>query len=60
VDEVALGQDFLGVLQFFPLSIIPAVLHIHLYLELALTSTHRRNFGTFEEAEFFKTWSSIT
>jgi hypothetical protein len=30
VDKVALGQVFLRVLQFSPVSIIPPLLHIHL------------------------------
>jgi hypothetical protein len=31
VDKVALGQSFLRVLRFFSISIIPSMLHIHLY-----------------------------
>ena len=30
MDEVALGQDFLGVLWFYPVSIIPPMLHTHI------------------------------
>jgi hypothetical protein len=32
VDKVALGQVFLRVLRFFPVRIIPLLLHIHSYI----------------------------
>ena len=37
MDKVALGQVFLHVLRFSPVSIIPPVLHIHARLHVALT-----------------------
>jgi hypothetical protein len=37
VDEVALGQILLPVLQFSPVTIIPQMLYTHLHLHVALT-----------------------
>jgi hypothetical protein len=37
VDKVALGQVSLPVLQFSAATIIPPVLHTHIYLHVALT-----------------------
>jgi hypothetical protein len=50
VDNEALGQVFLPVLQFSPVSIIPSMLHIHLHLHVALTRrTNGRSLGTFQK-----------
>jgi len=35
VDKMALGQVFHRVFQFFPVSIIPPMLHIHPHLNIA-------------------------
>jgi hypothetical protein len=48
VDEVALGQVFLLVLRFSPVSIILLVLHTHLHLHVAFTRTDGRSLGTFQ------------
>jgi hypothetical protein len=32
MDEVALGQDFFGVLQFFPVSTFPSLLHTYAFV----------------------------
>jgi hypothetical protein len=50
VDKVALGQVFLRVLPFYPVSIIPPMLHIHLHLHVALTRRAKgRRLGSFQK-----------
>ena len=39
VDNVALGPVFLPVLRFYPVNILPPMLHTHLRLQAALTRT---------------------
>jgi hypothetical protein len=54
VDAVALGQVFLRVLRFFSDSIIPLILHAHLYLHAALSRTrHGRSLAVFQKVKFF-------
>jgi hypothetical protein len=51
VDRVALGQVFIPVLRFSPVSIIPSMLHTQLHLHVALTRrTNRRSLGTFRNS----------
>jgi hypothetical protein len=58
VDEVALGQGFLGVLRYFPVSIIPWV--THLYLHVAHTRrTNGRRLGIFQKELLFRKSGSI-
>jgi len=59
VDKVALWQVFLRVLRFYPLSIIPANLHTHLHVRVAVTRrTNGRSLGTFQKVKFFrKCWT---
>jgi hypothetical protein len=49
VDKVALGQVFLQVLRFSPVSIIPPMLHTHLLLHAFLN--RRRNNETWEPSK---------
>ena len=47
---MALGQVFLPVFQFSPVSIIPSMLHTHLHLHVALTRrANERSLGTFQK-----------
>jgi hypothetical protein len=60
VDKVALGEVFLRVLRFHPLSIIPTALHIHLQLRVAVTRrTNGRSLGTFQKVKFVRKWGRI-
>jgi hypothetical protein len=55
VDKVALGQVFLRLLRFPPVSIIPPVLHTHLYLHTVLQRrTNGRSLGTSQKAMLFR------
>ena len=55
MDKVALGQGFFRVLRFYPVNIIPPILHTHLHLHVALTRrTNGRILGTFEKAVVFR------
>jgi len=63
VDEVAMGQLFLRILQFCPASIIPPMLHIHLHVALT-RRTNVRSLWTFgirehsgEKYSFFRLYS---
>ena len=50
MDKVALGQIYLPVLHFSPVSIIPPTLHNNLQLHVALTRrTNERILGTFQK-----------
>jgi hypothetical protein len=50
VDKITMGQVFLQVLRFSPVSIIPPTLHTNLHPHLALTrQTNVRSLGTFNE-----------
>jgi hypothetical protein len=49
IEERALGQVFLRVLRFSPVSIIPPVPYIHLDLHLA-SMTNGRSRGTFQKS----------
>jgi hypothetical protein len=50
--KVALGQVFLRVLPFYPVSIIPPMLHINLHLHTVLTRrTNGQSLGTFQKKE---------
>ena len=52
VDIVALAQDFLKVLQFYPASAIPPMLHTHHHLNTALIRrTSGRSLGSFEQSD---------
>jgi hypothetical protein len=54
VDIVAVGQVLLPVLQFFPVSIIPPMLHAHVHLRVSLARrTNGRSLGTFQEGMLF-------
>jgi hypothetical protein len=54
IDSVALGQDFLRVLQFSTVSIIPPILCIHLYLCVAVTTGGEgQSLGTFKQQRHF-------
>jgi hypothetical protein len=60
MDKVALGQVFLPVLRFPPVSVIPSVFHIHFHLHVALTRrTNGRSLGTFQKAVLFRKSGSI-
>jgi hypothetical protein len=60
VDKVALGQVFLQILRFSPVSIIPPILHTHLHLHLAITGRIKgRSLGTFQKAMLFRKSGSI-
>ena len=60
VDKVAVGQVYLRVLRFSPVSIIPPMLHTHLHLHVALNRrTKGRSLGTFEKAVFFRKSQNI-
>ena len=59
-EEVLLRHVFLRVLQFFPVYIIPPMLHTHLHLYVALTRrTNGRSLGTFQIAVLFRQSGSI-
>jgi hypothetical protein len=48
VDKVALGMVFLRIFRFLPFSIIPPMLHTHVYLRVALMRrTNWRRLGSF-------------
>ena len=50
VGKEALGQVFIQVLRFSPVSIIPSMLHTHLRLHVVLTRmTNGRSMGTFQK-----------
>jgi hypothetical protein len=54
-DRVVLEWVLLRALLFFPVSVIPPVLHTHLHLNVSLTSgTEGRSVGTFQQAVFFR------
>jgi hypothetical protein len=54
VDRVAMGQDFLRLLRFPPVSIIPSMIHTHLHLRVAFVRrTNKRSLETFEKTMFF-------
>jgi hypothetical protein len=60
MNKVALGQGFLRVLLFSPVSIITSMLHIHLHLHVAVTRRENgRNLGTFPKAALFRNLGSI-
>jgi hypothetical protein len=60
VDLAALGQIFLRMLQFSPVSIIPPVLHTHLHLQAARTGkTNGQSLGTLQKALVFLKSGSI-
>jgi hypothetical protein len=51
VEKVPLGQVSLPVLQVSPVSIIPPMLHTHLHLHAALTTTtNGRSLGTLKQS----------
>jgi hypothetical protein len=53
--KVAVGQFFLPVLRFSPVSINPPLLHTHLHLHAALTRrTNGRSSGTFQKATLLR------
>jgi len=56
---MALGQVFLRVLRFTPVTIIPPVLRTHLHVHVAFTGRiKRRSLGIFQKAVFSrKSWS---
>ena len=58
VDTVALGEVFVRVRSFSPVSIIPAV-HIYLHLTLVLTRTNGRIMVTIQKAILFRQSGSI-
>ena len=52
--QVGLGQVFLRVFPFSPVSIIPFMLHTHLYLHVAVKRrTNGRSLGTFRKSKCF-------
>ena len=54
VDRVALGQIFLPVLRFSPVTIIAAFLHTHLYLDVAfIRRTNGEAMGTVQQQYYF-------
>jgi len=55
VDTVSLGRVFLPVLWYYPISVIPPMLHTHLHLRVALTTrTKARSLGTRHQAILFR------
>jgi hypothetical protein len=54
-----LGQVFLRILGFTPVSIIPPILRTHLHLRVALTGTNRWSLGTFRKAALLRTSGAI-
>jgi hypothetical protein len=60
VDKVALGEVFLRVFRFHPLSIIPTTIHIHLHLRVAVTGrTNGRSLQTFQKVKIVRKWRSM-
>ena len=60
LNSVTLGQSFFPVLLFCTVSIIPPMLHIHLHLQVFVTSrTNGRSLGTFHKAVLFRKLKSI-
>jgi hypothetical protein len=60
VDKVALGEVFHRVVRFYPVSIIPPLLHIHLHLHVAvIRRTNGRSLGTFQKAMLFRNSETI-
>jgi hypothetical protein len=50
-----IGTDFFSSVSIFPVSIIPPILHVHLYLFVALTKrTNGRSLGTVQQAMLFR------
>jgi hypothetical protein len=46
LNKVQLQQAFIGILWFFPVSIIPTVLHTHLHIHVALTRRAKGEAGS--------------
>jgi len=60
VGYVALRQALLRVLQLYPVSTIPPMLHPHLHLQTASTRrTSERSLGTFKIQTLLRKWGSI-
>jgi hypothetical protein len=64
VEKVALGQAFVLVLRFLPVSIIPpklrSRLHVRVQLRVGLTRrTNGRSLGTFQKATIFRKLRNI-
>ena len=56
-DKVALGQGFLRVLRFSPVSTIPAMLHSYLHLHVTLTRiSNGRRVGIFQIGMSIRKW----
>ena len=59
-EEVTLGEVFLGVLWFFPVSIIPPMLHNHLHLQAVLTKrTNGQRLGALKNPTLIRKPESI-
>jgi hypothetical protein len=57
---VGLGQAFLRVLQFFPVSNIPQMLHTHLHVDtISLRSTCGQSLGNIKNQCFFECLGSL-
>jgi len=55
VDTVSLGRVFLPVLWYYPVIVIPPMLHNHLHLHVTLTTrTNARSLGTFHQVILFR------
>ena len=55
MEEVALGEVFLRILKFCPVSIIPQMLHIYLYLDsTTMRKTNMWSLGTIKSSMFFR------
>ena len=60
VDKVALGQDFLRVLRFCPVSIIPLLLHTHHHSHAALPRrTNGQSKGTIKPQCSFRNMGAL-
>ena len=56
---MALGQIFLPVIRFSPVSIIPPMLHTH-HIHVALTrGTNGRSLGTFQKQRSTENWGAF-
>jgi hypothetical protein len=55
VDKVALGQVFLRVLPFFPVTVISPLLHTYPHL----TQTNGESLGILKNGMFFREWGSV-
>jgi hypothetical protein len=60
VNKVVVGEIFLRVFRFFPVNVIPPVLHIHLHLHMLLSARESHKvWDRSNEATIFRTCGSI-